>query len=850
MENANTDDAYVQMKTHFQKKEEEIKEAIKNGTFKGKTASFAAHLQRYRDERKGCGKYCKPWSQKFVDEILSNGTTYGYVILRQCRLMCYKTSVLPIARAITNHPSNLGGKVLATLGINISAWTDETNDVDPTVTVSPERESDGGKPFGGLKIGVIGVLPAGRHFEFIAELAAFLYSSWTNIHEETGLPPNTSKDFLYNKIDLLIFTEKKHFKKLLPGCEIVSDLRQIKSTKPQCLYLETTEIRHTYTYINTYSFLNCPLFRSLTHIYDYFLRTDLDVFLSPTLLTYRPTKSFITGKGAYCVDFTRKHLEEVANRLGYRHRGIHNIGSTWFGKAELLANLSTYAVSLTMKLFDTEFDPKAHPEIAAFMRFSVHGQWAEWWRPTSSMYAQEIVLNHFLDDLSAETIRGDLLDVESCRSSVISNHLHVHTWHTRCQFDKFEFLNQVSQGQLQNGMLVVKLKYAKRMPVNNMSVREYCTHIAQHALFHLAEWFAEYTESDGGKLFGGLKIGVIGVLPAGRHVEFIAELAAFLYSSWTNIHEETGLAPNRSKDLSYNKIDLLIFTEKKHFKKLLPGCEIVSDLRQIKSTKPQCLYLETTEIRHTYMYINTYSFLNCPLFRSLTHIYDYFLRTDLDVFLSPTLLTYRPTKSFITGKGAYCVDFTRKHLKEVANRLGYRHRGIHDIGSTWFGKAELLANLSTYAATLTMKLFDTEFDPKAHPEIAAFMRSSVHGQWAEWWRPTSSMYAQEIVLNHFLDDLSAETIRGDLLDVDSCRSSVISNHLHIHTWHARCPFDKFGFLNQVTQGQLQNGMLLMKLKYAKRMPVNNMSVREYCTHIAQHALFHLAEWFAEYTVAQ
>ncbi|KHJ40854.1 hypothetical protein D918_09063 [Trichuris suis] len=356
-------------------------------------------------------------------------------------------------------------------------------------------ESERDKPLGGLRIGVIGVLPSERHFEYIAELAAFLYSSWKNINEEIGLASMRNKDLLYNKIDLLIFTEKKHFKKLLPGCEIVYNVQQIKSTKPQCLYLATTEIRHAYTYIDTYSFLNCPLFRELTHIYDYFIRSDLDVFLSPTLLTYRPTKSFITGKGGYCVDFTRTHLEEVARRLGYRHRGIHNLGSTWFGKAELLANLSAYAVTLTMKLYDTEFDPKTRPEIATFMTYSPNGQWAQWWRPTSSLYAQEIVLNHYLEDLSAETIRGDLLDVESCRSSVITNHLHVHTWHTRCQFDKFEFLNQIAQGQLQNGVLLVKVKYAKHTPVNNMSVRDYCTHIAQHALFHLAEWFAEYTEA-------------------------------------------------------------------------------------------------------------------------------------------------------------------------------------------------------------------------------------------------------------------------------------------------------------------------------------------------------------------
>ncbi|KFD49397.1 hypothetical protein M514_09760 [Trichuris suis] len=138
-ENADMNEACVQMKTHFQKKEEEIKEAIKRGYDKGKTASFAGHLQRYRDERRNCGTYCKPLREKVANEIRTNGTTKTYVLLRQCRLMCYKSSVLPIARAITNHPSNLARNILATLGINITAWPDDANEVDdPTVTVSPE----------------------------------------------------------------------------------------------------------------------------------------------------------------------------------------------------------------------------------------------------------------------------------------------------------------------------------------------------------------------------------------------------------------------------------------------------------------------------------------------------------------------------------------------------------------------------------------------------------------------------------------------------------------------------------------------------------------------------------------
>uniref|UniRef100_A0A5S6R0K0 DUF7164 domain-containing protein n=1 Tax=Trichuris muris TaxID=70415 RepID=A0A5S6R0K0_TRIMR len=350
--------------------------------------------------------------------------------------------------------------------------------------------------FGGLRIGVLTVLPNQQHLEFVVQLATFLYSSWIHMIENINVTNNVSNSTTYNKIDLLIFTEKKNLEKLLPGCILVQHQEQLETTRPQCLYLATTEINHPYTFINTYAFLNSPLFRNVTSAYDYLLRTDLDVFLSPTLLTYRPTRSLITGKGGYCVNFTKGHLVELAQRLGYQHRHIHNLGSTWFGKAELLANLSFYASELSMKIYDTEFDPKLHPEIAKFMSLSDNGKWAEWWRPTSSMYAQELVLNQFLQDLSSETVRGGLLDVESCRSSKISNHLHVHTWHGKCEFNKFNFLNEVVHKHLQSGKYQLNLRYAKRKAVDSMPVKEYCRYITQHALFNLAEWFAQYTDNE------------------------------------------------------------------------------------------------------------------------------------------------------------------------------------------------------------------------------------------------------------------------------------------------------------------------------------------------------------------
>ena len=66
--------------------------------------------------------------------------------------------------------------------------------------------------------------------------------------------------------------------------------------------------------------------------YDYLIRSDMDVFLTPLFAKWLPDNcnDFYVGRGAYSDDFNRKRLSRIARDLGLEHAGISNLGSTWY----------------------------------------------------------------------------------------------------------------------------------------------------------------------------------------------------------------------------------------------------------------------------------------------------------------------------------------------------------------------------------------------------------------------------------------------------------------------------------------------------------------------------------------
>jgi hypothetical protein len=66
--------------------------------------------------------------------------------------------------------------------------------------------------------------------------------------------------------------------------------------------------------------------------YDFLIRSDMDVFLTPLFATWLPAEctEFVVGGGGYSAEFNMNRLRRVARNLNLKYAGIWNLGSTWY----------------------------------------------------------------------------------------------------------------------------------------------------------------------------------------------------------------------------------------------------------------------------------------------------------------------------------------------------------------------------------------------------------------------------------------------------------------------------------------------------------------------------------------
>lgn len=158
--------------------------------------------------------------------------------------------------------------------------------------------------------------------------------------------------------------------------------------------------------------------------YTHLLRTDVDTFVTPAWNDFRPDV-FTTGHGAYSNDDdVRQRLRAIAARYGLAHRGLTNVGSTWYGPADVVRRASAFAEMLTKHIVSHEF---ADGE----------GAWPGWYRGVALLYAGEIAVNHCAPDAQ----RSDLLDGFSTSAEPTTRFAHVHCWHTDERFSKHFFMS-------------------------------------------------------------------------------------------------------------------------------------------------------------------------------------------------------------------------------------------------------------------------------------------------------------------------------------------------------------------------------------------------------------------------
>jgi hypothetical protein len=195
-----------------------------------------------------------------------------------------------------------------------------------------------------------------------------------------------------------------------------------------------------YKFINSIACLCGPEIEMLADKYEYFLRTDADVFLTSHLVNFYPNRP-VHGRGLYAnpifstntdglTDLTENDvwtkIIQFANKHGYKHHRVHNCGHSLLAKPEDVLFFLREQLKLT-KLLKDEFDSIGG------------GKWPGWYGGVITMYAAEIVANHYFERY-LRNAHLNILDRESYLAGPIDClTLHIHAIHTHEYFSKHKF---------------------------------------------------------------------------------------------------------------------------------------------------------------------------------------------------------------------------------------------------------------------------------------------------------------------------------------------------------------------------------------------------------------------------
>lgn len=315
-----------------------------------------------------------------------------------------------------------------------------------------------------------------------------------------------------------------------------------------------------------------------------------------------------------------------------------------------------------------------------------------------------------------------------------------------------------------------------------------------------------------------------------------------LYGSWKFINK------NRLNLLSYKelrnslRVDLLTFCYADMCPFLPKECKKLTTSTGIDSnTRPSCYYIEeNNQVDFDYPVLNSFIMFKRKDIRKLLKPYKYVLRTDVDVFLGPALWFTRPTRAIAVGNGAYCDSFNKKRLMSIARKLKMVHRGVHCVGSTWYGKRNILIYAANKTLSLTKYIYLNEFSSNLKGiEDIDFSGSQKYGVWKRWWKPVSLLYAAELTLNDMIPDFSNKYKMN--LDTSSCSNKAAVKLIHIHCYHSKCEFQKFNFTDNLkaimdTTSKVDSSVSRNLIKYSRDLDITKMDVSEYASYIAWNSV--------------
>lgn len=160
--------------------------------------------------------------------------------------------------------------------------------------------------------------------------------------------------------------------------------------------------------------------------------------------------------------------------------------------------------------------------------------------------------------------------------------------------------------------------------------------------------------------------------------------------------------------------------------------------------------------------------------------FDFLIRSDMDVFLTPALATWLPRycNDFYVGGGAYSNTFNRKRLNRIANNMGLKYAQWSNLGSTWISTPEQF-RLVSYLTLIGMAYL-------AHDEFTEPERKGQVGtiNWPEWHYGVLLLYGQNLALNHLIATNQINMVRlHNYIDYPSGNTNSVFGVLHLHVYH-------------------------------------------------------------------
>eukprot|EP01084_Bolivina_argentea_P064603 117805_1 len=335
-----------------------------------------------------------------------------------------------------------------------------------------------------------------------------------------------------------------------------------------------------------------------------------------------------------------------------------------------------------------------------------------------------------------------------------------------------------------------------------------------------------------------------------NQLKYVKIFTHFLYNSWLYmLRVEKEYKSKYHLNNFTNIIDILVIipTNYNLFHLLPNECVLINNTTDIQYQNmynnsrniSKCILLYENKKRDDELHLFAdYPFLysiDCVLSLEshpiISNFYDYILKSDDDVFITPYFLYKFPSNKneFIIGPGGYVWhNETTKQLLNMSNLLNLNHcldkTKCFNFGSTWYSSPDLIVSV----AKLTIKI-------NKHLLYLFNTNQTRYNRWVDgWYKKVTSMYASELAINHIIlasnnkYTLYKNTIMLDFFSQSKQYINKYNNNpIHIHVWQRSGIFNKHSW----DRGEYKN--ILNISSFLSVTQYNKLPVANYCLAISK-----------------